>query len=516
MTQMRRKDDDIIELYKATGSGCRVDTLKNEEEDDIVELYNASLSGCTTTLKNLIDIDPCILNKISLTSFSETPLHISALLGHLDFTKTLLAQNPQLVVELDFHKRCPLHLASAEGHIEIVQALLHGNDNTCLIHDQYGRIPLHYAAMRGRVKVVKELIAVWPDSTQVMLDGGETILRLCIKYNQLEALKLLVDPVRDARECLNSKDHGGNTILHLAVMLKQIETVKYLLSMSNVREALDVRNGMSVTALEVLDHCQKDFRNFTIRNILIDAGAERPNDQNNLPPSSTMVVGHQESAKPVQLIKKWWKKLLKHLRDKGDWINESRGTLMVVATVITTITFQPAINPPGGVWQTDVRDSHQASGCSQDNICEAGTSVIAYKRENEYFTFMICITVSFSASLCIIFLLISGFPLRNKVCMGFLTLSMCTTLTFLAAAYLFAFIMLVPYQADYYYDNFPYKAMVLPMILSLLVISKTLKQENTIEDEPVVDLLTYLNNMLDVAVAKARLPSGRTHYSSLS
>ena len=38
---------------------------------------------------------------------------------------------------------------------------------------------------------------------------------------------------------------------------------------------------------------------------------------------------------------------------------------------------------------------------------------------------------------------------------------MCTTLTFLAAAYLFAFIMLTPYQADYYYDNFPYKAMLI-------------------------------------------------------
>ena len=31
-----------------------------------------------------------------------------------------------------------------------------------------------------------------------------------------------------------------------------------------------------------------------------------------------------------------------------------RGALMVVATVITTITFQPILNPPGGVWQTDV------------------------------------------------------------------------------------------------------------------------------------------------------------------
>ncbi|KAJ0076457.1 hypothetical protein Patl1_33607 [Pistacia atlantica] len=37
----------------------------------------------------------------------------------------------------------------------------------------------------------------------------------------------------------------------------------------------------------------------------------------------------------------------------------------------------------------------------------------------------------------------------------------------------------------------------------------TFKQENTIADEPVVDLLMYLNNMLDTAAAKARLPSGQ-------
>ena len=41
-----------------------------------------------------------------------------------------------------------------------------------------------------------------------------------------------------------------------------------------------------------------------------------------------------------------------------------------------------------------------------------------------------------------------------------------------------------------------------------MICSLTFKQENTIADEPVVDLLTYLN-MLDVAVAKARLPSGQ-------
>ncbi|KAG5541973.1 hypothetical protein RHGRI_021715 [Rhododendron griersonianum] len=42
-----------------------------------------------------------------------------------------------------------------------------------------------------------------------------------------------------------------------------------------------------------------------------------------------------------------------------------------------------------------------------------------------------------------------------------------------------------------------------------MISSLTFKQQNTKEDEPVVDLLKYVNNMLDVAVANARLPSGQ-------
>jgi len=48
-----------------------------------------------------------------------------------------------------------------------------------------------------------------------------------------------------------------------------------------------------------------------------------------------------------------------------------------------------------------------------------------------------------------------------------------------------------------------------------MISSLTFKQENTIADEPVVDLLKYLNNMLDVAVGKARLPSGQNPLQQL-
>ncbi|KAK7852026.1 ankyrin repeat-containing protein bda1 [Quercus suber] len=98
---------------------------------------------------------------------SETPLHISTLVGHLDFSRALLLLKPQLAIELDSHKRCPLHMASAEGHIEIVHILLRANNKACLIRDQDERIPLHYAVMRGRIDVVRELITAQPDLSQI-------------------------------------------------------------------------------------------------------------------------------------------------------------------------------------------------------------------------------------------------------------------------------------------------------------------------------------------------------------
>ncbi|XP_071901315.1 midasin-like isoform X1 [Coffea arabica] len=48
-----------------------------------------------------------------------------------------------------------------------------------------------------------------------------------------------------------------------------------------------------------------------------------------------------------------------------------------------------------------------------------------------------------------------------------------------------------------------------------MISSLTFSQENTIADEPVVDLLKYLNNMLDAAVANARLPSGHNPLQQL-
>ncbi|XP_044497570.1 uncharacterized protein LOC123219631 [Mangifera indica] len=74
-------------------------------QNDTQMPYEASMTGYLATLNTLIQNDPFILHKISLTPFTETPLHISALLGHVEFTKAIttsyLLSVPKIRVDLN-------------------------------------------------------------------------------------------------------------------------------------------------------------------------------------------------------------------------------------------------------------------------------------------------------------------------------------------------------------------------------------------------------------------------------
>jgi ankyrin repeat protein len=201
------------------------------QDDTMRELYNASLNGCVSSLRILIQRDPLILSKVSLHTFSETPLHIASLLGNLEFCQILLDIDPNLAAEVNSEGRCPLHLASSKGYTEIVRALLLTNAETCLIRDKDDKLPLHFAAMRGRVEAIKELNSVMPETETIRImsetDDHGSVLHLCVRYNHLEALKILVQSVRgDNRlQFLSAKDKGGNNILHLAVRRTQIKVL---------------------------------------------------------------------------------------------------------------------------------------------------------------------------------------------------------------------------------------------------------------------------------------------------
>lgn len=117
-------------------------SIMNETEEVAKRLYEACLSGSVETLNELIRADRLILDRAGSTEcfFSDTPLHVAVLRGHLDFAKALLRLKPELATEVDSRRCTPLHLASTEGHIELVRELLHLHvkPDVCTTRDQDG------------------------------------------------------------------------------------------------------------------------------------------------------------------------------------------------------------------------------------------------------------------------------------------------------------------------------------------------------------------------------------------
>ncbi|XP_028793220.1 ankyrin repeat-containing protein At5g02620-like [Neltuma alba] len=414
--------------------------MSQQESDQISILYEASKKGDVSMLKSLVRENSQIFHKISLSDFAETPLHISSSLGHREFTKQLLTLNRKLATELDYSNRTALHLASAEGHIEIVRKLAETDSDPCLYPDDKGRIPLYYAVMRGRVEVVRELIRLKPQSLDVR-DKGETMFHLCIKHNRLETLKALVElELRTTGKLLNfnSTDRAENTILHSAIMLKQVETVRYLLSIPEVRQkaAAGLKNKLGLTVHDIVELVPDDFKTLEIRGML--NGTE--------PTTSTpgIKTTHQRNG---------WRKILGlvvHILSDNDTerLEEMRGDLSLVATVIATITFQALINPPGGFVQQAVAPGEDPFGCLFDEensvLACPGKALSAVKSSSAFRRYQRHNTICFIGSLCITLILVSGVPLRHKPVIWVLSVGTCITLTFLTLTYLQALSMVNP------------------------------------------------------------------------
>ncbi|CAA7035639.1 unnamed protein product [Microthlaspi erraticum] len=124
---------------------------------------------------------------------------------------------------------------------------------------------------------------------------------------------------------------------------------------------------------------------------------------------------------------------VKYLNRQGDLLEKTRGYLMVVATVIAGMSFQVMVNPPGGVWQSD-----NCSSGDQNCKAKAGTSVLEHESESWkrelYLGMVISSTISFSASMSLILLFISGLRLRLAYLFHMLLSSTSTTISSTVAA----------------------------------------------------------------------------------
>ncbi|KAJ6777125.1 HOMEOBOX PROTEIN WARIAI [Salix koriyanagi] len=97
--------------------------------------------------------------------------------------------------------------------------------------------------------------------------------------------------------------------------------------------------------------------------------------------------------------------------------SDARNTLLVVTTLIVAVTFQAAINPPGGVWQDDKYSPANCTVVTSDSngaiIRHAGTSVLYYRSKTAYEIFVFVNTVAFSAATNTILYLLLDSPFQD-------------------------------------------------------------------------------------------------------
>ncbi|XVF73547.1 hypothetical protein PTKIN_Ptkin12aG0210700 [Pterospermum kingtungense] len=401
-------------------------------------LFEAARSGDISAFHSLLEEDPFLLDRVALNSV-DNPLHISALTGQTEITKEIVSRKPAFARELNGDGFSPMHVASANGHVEIVRELMRVGYDICLLKGKDGKVPLHCAALKGRVDVAKELIWACPESLKEVAACGETALHLAVKSNQIEAARVLVEELRrlEMMEILNWKNMDGNTILHQATFNRQhefklwIDTGLQVIGMLIGQEALvsgvdvNAMNSSGFTPKDVLDLLLQnggDFHDIHIYQLFQQAGAVKAQEIT-IDPACFQTQPETIINKTPTIIRSscsWnlWKELMKEVSESS---TETQNALMVVAVLIATVTYQAILSPPSGYWESEKGKSATINAVRKRTMLP-GEAVMASDPEI-FAVFTVFNAIGFFASLAMISLLTSGFPLRAGLRLAILSMT---------------------------------------------------------------------------------------------
>jgi len=197
----------------------------------------ATLEGDINLLYVLIEEDPYVLEYIDLIPFVETPLHIAASMGHVQFSTEIMRLKPSFARKLNQQGFSPIHLAMQNNQKSMVLRFVDMNKELVRIKGREGLTPLHLACQNGEVDLVANFLFVCPNSVEDVTVRGETALHIAVKNEQYEALHVLVGWLKTTRQrgarefeklVLNYKDEKGTTVLHISALNNDLKVTFYL------------------------------------------------------------------------------------------------------------------------------------------------------------------------------------------------------------------------------------------------------------------------------------------------
>ncbi|KAF7849114.1 hypothetical protein BT93_L1232 [Corymbia citriodora subsp. variegata] len=398
-------------------------------------LLKAAQKGNVSLLNDLIRSNELILEEAAVQGAGHTPLHIACVAGHSNFVQELLKLMPKLAEKVNADGFSPLHIAAARGDVETAREILKGGrpQHLCLVKGRERRIPLHCAAANGEIGAIKELLSASPESIEETTAREETALHLAVKNNRFNALVVLVEHLKQHKKehVLNWRDHKGNTALHLAAAGKNFEAVKFMLrghGLEYKTVEVNASNESGLTPLDVLTLSQSGAAgDGEMREILAQAGAKHGRGRSNSPTSSSLVLADEDSIEGDSSRRSDGEPVPdaprsttvppppRNSNEEKESLADIRNALLVVATLITSATYQAVLQPPS--YNVKVDDSYKKS-------------IFRYRgfnMESGYIVFMSGNTFGFLASVQTIVCLTRDLPVRLPLLLS--TYSMVLTYT---------------------------------------------------------------------------------------
>ena len=220
-TQVDNKEIKILLRNSGASSSSSLSAVSRSDYNDIDEFYN------------LIGEDVKLLEHIDELPFVNTPLHIAASIGNIQFAMETIGLKPSFARKLNQNGFSPIHIALQNGHIELVRRLLQFDGDLVRVKGREHITPLHYVvANSDNLDLLDKFLLVCPNSITDVTVQNETVLHIALKYDNLEAFKFLMGWLErnysknasfNEKVVLNWKDNEGNTVLHIAVSKNQTQ-----------------------------------------------------------------------------------------------------------------------------------------------------------------------------------------------------------------------------------------------------------------------------------------------------
>lgn len=163
------------------------------------ELQLAARNGNVESLRSMIHENPKIL--LSTTVQGQTALHIAARLGHRAFVEEIFKQDESLLRLRNADGDTPLHVAARSGHAELADFLVNyaltwlevedDNESPLRAVNARGDTALHEAVIGRNEKIALRLLHADPSMGHVMNKRKETPLHIASR----EGLEKVVEKI---------------------------------------------------------------------------------------------------------------------------------------------------------------------------------------------------------------------------------------------------------------------------------------------------------------------------------